>query len=173
MAESFSSIYPRLRVERIPNGVDRAFADSSGTTTEAAPTNSRQGYAIVADDLSDARKVPPTVVAALVDAGVDLRLIGRSSPYSGANVQNLGRITDRRQLARVVGSCRGLLFLSSVDIFSMVMLEALCVGTPVLALPSANAVEALATVKAHPLSDEVALVKAVVAGRNWGRPCRG
>lgn len=163
IAARFRTVYPALSVQCIHNAADPEFVRTSETVT---PLAARAGYAVVAEDLSDPQKAPPRLLAALVAAGVPLVLVGRRSAYRGPLVRNLGPITDRGELAEVIGSCQALLFLSQIDVFSLTVLEALVGGVPVLALDSEGAREALSPLGIRTLSEDE-LLAATRAGRPW------
>lgn len=159
LAAKHRQIYPRIRIEHIPNGLDReteniALAESESSREapfKVARDPLRRRIIVVATDLSHRAKADPEVISALRDkVDFDLMTVGANSPFEGDNVQNLGPISERRYLSELLRSADALLFTSTVDNSPLVIPEALAMGTPVLAVDSPAAEEILTRVGGRP-----------------------
>lgn len=172
IAQDFLGVFPDAALTQIYNGVDEDFMSAAADTAGPIAGPAGDYYAVIADDLSNQHKVPPETVAALAAAGVRIKTAGRGSPFTEPGVENMGEIRSRLDLARFISGARATLFLSSVDVFSMALIESLVLGIPVLALPSANAIEALEPLGVCPFADEMALLQAVKKGDPWATYCQ-
>lgn len=127
-------------VRVILNSVDEEFA-------RAADQESRVkvefDILIAANDLSYKGKTNHTFVKELVDLGLNVATIGHNSPFEGENVTNFGPTDDREKIVQIMRQSQYLLFTSVVDNFSLLLLESLYAGLPVLYTPSDCATEIL------------------------------
>lgn len=153
--EDMKLAFPDVPVHLLRNTVDLAFehALDVGKTANTERCNDETTMLVSAADLSLEEKTDQKLVRRLV-AGTNSRLvtIGRNSPFSGPNVENLGYIAARDILLSHLRDCDAYLFTSSVDNAPLVVIEALCSGCYVLASPSIAAQELLSLVGGRPFS---------------------
>ncbi|MBB5720358.1 putative colanic acid biosynthesis glycosyltransferase [Stakelama sediminis] len=134
-------IFPDLDVRFIPNALDREFeAAVSGFQL----STDRNDLVFCASDLASPGKIDAGLVRTLAsEFGGNVKLVGRSSPFSDTSATALGEVRDRTELARIFASTRALMFTSQMDNAPLTIIEALSVGAYVVAYPSAAAQEML------------------------------
>lgn len=96
----------------------------------------------VCRDLDDKAKVDIDLLNRVAGmTGVNLSVVGANGWGLVSNIKRLGPINDRARLALTLLTHDVLMFTSTVDYAPLTVLEALAVGVPVVALPSAAALE--------------------------------
>lgn len=100
---------------------------------------------IVAHDLKYNGKTNYNVVSNIISAckNTYFLCIGKNSPFSGDNVENIGEINSRDEMVNFYINASSLIFTSIVDNFPLTICEALCAGLPVLATDSPASREVL------------------------------
>jgi len=146
--------FPEHAIVRIPNGIDQAIQDHLAKVPPPPPRE-RLKVLIAASDLSDPVKQDHMLLNHLIaNAPCDFVTVGRNSPFSGPNVENLSSISNREQLAKIYVDADALIFTSRIDSFPLTVLESLCAGTPVLALDSPATREILSALDVSPVGPE-------------------
>jgi len=163
VAHAFRAGLPDTRISVIANWLDSEFEavlqGVSLSETALCLNKPVLKVIIIADDLADASKVNrPVVNALLAMKHIELHTVGRSSPFTGANVVNHGRIADRARLVNIIVAADLAVFTSEKDTFGLVMIEALACGVPVLATDSQAAREVLAVLGLTPAGSRQALL---------------
>lgn len=139
---------PTINVRVIPNWVDSEFeASLRHLDLRGIPVKlnaDKIKVIIIANDLSDPTKVDRALVNQLITLPhIVIHTVGRNSPFSGANVVNHGRITQRQHVVHLISLADVALFTSEKDTFGLVMIEALACGIPVFAIDSLASKEVL------------------------------
>jgi putative colanic acid biosynthesis glycosyltransferase len=157
--------FPGHRVVFVPNGTDMAFeqARRSGQMAGAG-----DALLIVGADLSDPAKWPRAdLTRCLASWGGRVRMVGANPPVLDGSYEYGGLVDSRAAMVKEMVEAQALLFLSQVDNYPLVLMEALSVGTPVLALRSAAANEVLGRLGVQPANDLAELVDVLRSGAVW------
>ncbi len=159
VAADFNSLYGADRCQIINNGVDVATEALLADIPPPETTARTPKVAIVAHDLRYDGKTNQQLVNRLVQCGeaVEVHTFGKHSPFSGPNVVNHGFLTNKRALMSQLNQMDSLLFTSRVDNYPLILCEALSIGLPVIATPSAAANEVLAKSGGHTVSADRAI----------------
>ncbi|TJY61955.1 colanic acid biosynthesis glycosyltransferase WcaC [Sinimarinibacterium sp. CAU 1509] len=147
---------PNVAVSVIPNWVDSGLESALKNVQLSNSSISFSEKSIkvifIASDLSDPTKVDRALVNQLLALPhIELHTVGSQSPFSGSNVINHGRISDRKQIVDVIVRADVALFTSEKDTFGLVMIEALACGVPVFAVSSMAAEEVLSVLNILPV----------------------
>jgi glycosyltransferase involved in cell wall biosynthesis len=148
IAENMKVAFPAVPVHLVRNTVDIDFEEALniGRRTDRK-SSSVPRILISAADLSMQEKTNRPLIEALLDrAGMSLITAGKHSPFAGQRVTNLGYVNSRKEMLHQLADCDAYLFTSVVDNAPLVVIEALCSGTHVLASPSVAAHELLSLV---------------------------
>lgn len=168
LARDFLSIYPNADLEIIPNSIDQEIENAEASKDFDKPSlhlsktlaSPNLKVLVIAHDLSYQGKTNHRLInAILVDQNIELITVGKNSPFTGANVKNLGEIRSRVHLTEIFKQADCMLFTSSVDNFPLVCCEALYCGLPVIATSSAASNEVLDYVSANTASEEEILAR--------------
>ncbi|MCK1675312.1 glycosyltransferase [Bradyrhizobium sp. 150] len=136
-------VFPDLDIRFIPNALDREYEEM----IERPAQIERRGILFCASDLTSPGKIDAGMVRALAAThGEAVELVGRGNPFPQSGATNHGEVRDRRQLAKIFGTARLLVFTSRMDNAPLTIIEALVAGCHVVAYPSAAAAEMLALV---------------------------
>lgn len=165
MRRRLQDAYPDHAVTRIPNGIDRQLE----AHLHRLPRRAGGGpfrLLIAGADLSDPHKQDLALLHRVAEQGHELVTVGAHSPFTASNVTNRGRISDRAALAAEYAQADAVLFTSRIDNFPLVVVEALCAGTPVLALDSMGSREVLAAVGARTV-EPAELLRLLSSQRCW------
>jgi putative colanic acid biosynthesis glycosyltransferase len=147
MAKKLEHVYPHMDVHIIRNGVDDTFSSECPSIKQAEYSAAGPRIAVVAADFRDRKKTNVELVSRVTaNLGATLVTIGRNSPFSGPRVTNHGQLWDRVALFEALRNTDAMLFTSTIDNLPMVVVEALCAGTPVIAVESPGADEILCLV---------------------------
>ena len=162
---------PTVAVTVISNWVDSEFEDAlHGIPLSDIPMVFAQDLIkviFIANDLSDNTKVDRGLVNQLLTMPhIELHTVGSHSPFSGANVINHGRISDRKHMVDIVARADVALFTSEKDTFGLVMIEALACGVPVFAVNSLAANEVLPVVGIQPVGSRENVLS-LLASKNF------
>jgi len=178
IAQRAEIAFPRHTVHLINNGLDAQMEECLmvPTTHGNERTTVMKRLLIVGADLSDPKKQDIELLRRVIALdGYSVQTVGRNSPFSGANVVNHGPVTSRVRLTEIYREADATLFTSKVDIFSLVIVESLTAGTPVMALNSPGSREVLGLVGATPFGSEDEMLIAIQRGsffRNYKQRTR-
>lgn len=146
-------IFPEREIHFIPNGLDREMETYLNAASEASEGAKKlANLLVIGADLSDPLKQDITLIQRVIDSGQCIvHAVGKHSPFKGPNVVNHGPVYDRSRLTEIYRASDATLFTSEIDNFSLVIVESLASGTPILALDSAGSREVLNLMVARPV----------------------
>ena len=117
---------------------------------------------IIANDLSSQSKTNHTLIKKILQRKLaKIITIGKNSPFYGELVTNKGELKDKNQIVDLYIASDAMLFTSRIDNYPIVICEALCAGTPVLATASDAAYEILSKINSTPFTDEDILMETI------------
>lgn len=150
------TIFPQQQVYFVPNGLDKEMEECIRSRKVTGGLSGRKpSLLVISADLSDTQKQNLDIIRRVLESGLcTVHTVGKRSVFDGENVVNHGQVSDRSRLAEIYRNADATLFTSVVDNFSLVMVESLAAGTPVLALDSPGSREVLGMVRARPIKDE-------------------
>jgi len=170
MACELQIALPEARMSVIHNGLDRGFEKCLAEGLYDEPSASDTGIPqvlVVAANLSDPQKHDISLISELSSGGsCTVHTVGARSPFSGRSCVNHGVTSSRSDLVRRYSKMDVLLFTSRVDMYPMVIVEALSCGLPVVASSSAAADEVLGMVGGSTLPSSHD-IKNVISDRSW------
>lgn len=146
IAEDLKVVYPNKSVLQIRNGIEtKAFhrkinkLENSNESTAEKPLK----VLFVTTDFREKVKVDLSVIEYLIEKEIDIRLVGKNSPFRGDRVQNFGYVSEKQALIETMFESDVLLFFSKIDNFPTTVIEACCAGMYVAAYPSKGIAEIL------------------------------
>lgn len=126
--------YPKANIIQIRNSVDYELIDYIKRRSNFINLTGRKKLLVISNNLSDCFKNDWAWIKKIVDStNSQLILVGNNCPVLGFEVNYLGEISSRNELYKIVSEVDALLFTSSIDNAPLVLLESLCLGTPVIA----------------------------------------
>ena len=167
MDRAVGRVFPQVPRNLILNGVKSRTKADTITAEHNHHGTRRSRVAVSAADLRDKGKINcGEIYLILAETKSDLVTIGRHSPFKGQNVSNFGYLRDRDEILGILSDVDAYLFLSKSDMAPLVILEALMVGTPVLAVASPSADELLTTDGGRALSSIKEMCEVITLGKS-------
>jgi len=165
IAQRAQVVFPDHEVCFVHNGLDTEMEEQLRVTRDKAKTNeaqkARKEVVVIGADLSDSQQHNIELIQQIIKhGGCTVHAVGKYSPFKGPNVLNHGSISSRSRLAELYRHADATLFVSN-NHFSLVLLESLSAGTPVLALDTPGSREVLSLIGARPVKGDAEMLSRV------------